>query len=74
MGALRPVIIRLGGEPVPGVCKGLNRGITGMRVGGRRTFTVPSVLGFGSGMVLGPYGKLLFYHPPFHAGKCLHEA
>ena len=74
MGALRPVIIRLGGEPVPGICEGLNRGIAGMRVGGRRTFAVPPALGFGSGMVLGPYGELSPQSFQFLAGQCLHDA
>lgn len=63
-GALRPVIIRLGGGPVPGICAGLQDGLKGMRVGGRRTFTVPASLGFGGETVLGPYGEdfyLLFW-------------
>ncbi|EFN54462.1 hypothetical protein CHLNCDRAFT_135085 [Chlorella variabilis] len=55
-GALRPVAIRLGGAPVPGVCEGLQRGVEGMVVGGRRTFLVPAALGFGGSTVRGPYG------------------
>lgn len=42
MGVLRPAIIRLGGDPVPGVCKGLRLGLEGMRVGGKRSFVVPA--------------------------------
>lgn len=57
-GKLRPALITLGGPPVPGVCAGLQQGIEGMRVGGRRTFTVPPALGFGAATVLGPYGEL----------------
>lgn len=37
----RPVIIRLSGDPVPGICVGLRKGLEGMRVGGKRTFVVP---------------------------------
>ncbi|KAI7841475.1 hypothetical protein COHA_004869 [Chlorella ohadii] len=55
-GVLRPVILQLGGSPVPGICSGLQAGIAGMAVGGRRTFTVPPALGFGGQTVLGPYG------------------
>jgi FKBP-type peptidyl-prolyl cis-trans isomerase len=40
-GVLRPAMIKLGGDPVPGVCKGLKAGLTGMRVGGKRSFVVP---------------------------------
>ncbi|KAL4421381.1 hypothetical protein ABPG75_010672 [Micractinium tetrahymenae] len=55
-GKLRPVLITLGGGPVPGICTGLQQGIEGMRVGGRRTFSVPPALGFGAATALGPYG------------------
>ncbi len=30
-GILRPAMIRLGGDPVPGICQGLKMGLTGMR-------------------------------------------
>ncbi|GFH08414.1 peptidylprolyl isomerase [Haematococcus lacustris] len=43
LGVMRPIILRLGGGPVPGVCAGLQQGVRGMRVGGRRTFVVPPV-------------------------------
>lgn len=55
-GVLRPAIITLGGAPVPGICAGLQQGLAGMRVGGRRTFHVPPGLGFGEATVLAPYG------------------
>ena len=57
-GVLRPLIYRLGGGPQPGVCAGLEAGITGMRVGGQRVFTVPPKLGFGAAQVLGPYAPV----------------
>ena len=40
-GLLRPVVIRVGGDPVPGVCEGLTQGIIGMTVGSRRRVVVP---------------------------------
>ena len=43
----RPTIVRLGGDPVPGLVRGLKAGLQGMRVGGRRTISVPAELGFG---------------------------
>ena len=47
--AARPVVVNLRSDaPVPGVPEGLRLGIRGMRVGGTRTFEVPSELGFGS--------------------------
>lgn len=54
--AARPVIVKVAGEePVPGICKGLKRGIEGMRVGGTRTISVPPELGFGNTAVRSPY-------------------
>ena len=44
-----------GQEPVPGICKGLKRGVEGMRVGGTRTISVPPELGFGNAAVRSPY-------------------
>lgn len=58
-GILRPVAITVGGDPVPGICAGLLQGLEGMRVGGRRTVTVPPSLGFGNQPVLAPYGERL---------------
>jgi hypothetical protein len=51
---------------VPGICKGLKKGIEGMRVGGVRTISVPPELGFGSTAVRSPYtvvpaGSMLTY-------------
>ena len=52
----RPVIIKVNGsDPVPGICKGLKRGLEGMRVGGSRTIVVPPELGFGNSAVRSPY-------------------
>lgn len=57
--AARPVIVKVNGaEPVPGICKGLKRGIEGMRVGGTRTISVPPELGFGGSMVRSPYATV----------------
>ena len=39
-GVSRPLILRVGGDPVPGVCVGLAQGILGMTIGGRRRITV----------------------------------
>lgn len=55
-GLLRPAIVRLGSGPVPGICAGLERGLVGMTVGGKRTVTFPASLGFGGQTVLAPYG------------------
>lgn len=38
--------------------QGLQEGIVGMVVGGKRTFEVPSAQGFGSQTVLGPYAVI----------------
>uniref|UniRef100_A0A7R9V545 peptidylprolyl isomerase n=1 Tax=Chlamydomonas euryale TaxID=1486919 RepID=A0A7R9V545_9CHLO len=54
-GVLRPAAVQLGGSPVPGICQGLRIGLTGMTVGGKRTFTVPSELGFRGATVGAPY-------------------
>lgn len=54
--AARPVIVKVAGEEsVPGICKGLKRGVEGMRVGGTRTISVPPELGFGYTAVRSPY-------------------
>ncbi len=58
VGPSRPVIFRIGGSPVPGLCQGLQEGIRGMRVGGRRTFTVPAEAGFGNVNVVAPYAAV----------------
>ena len=57
MGVLRPVVIRLAADPVPGVCEGLKQGLQGMRVGGKRTVRVPAALGFGAAPAVAPYGE-----------------
>jgi len=54
-GVYRPMIVRLGGGPVPGICAGLKQGLLGTRVGSVRTIQVPAELGFGSQSVAGPY-------------------
>lgn len=43
-GVLRPIVIRLGTDPVPGLCRGLRQGLQGMRIGGERSFLVPAGL------------------------------
>lgn len=54
-GVLRPVALRLGGSPTPGLTEGLQQALEGMTVGGTRTVTVPPGLGFGTGGSLAPY-------------------
>jgi FKBP-type peptidyl-prolyl cis-trans isomerase len=54
-GKTRPAVVRLGGGPTPGVCLGLQEALSGMRIGGRRTVTVPAALGFGNQPALAPY-------------------
>jgi hypothetical protein len=55
-GKTRPAVVRLGGAPTqPGVCLGLQEALSGMRIGGRRTVTVPAALGFGNQPALAPY-------------------
>jgi hypothetical protein len=55
----RPVIVRVNGaDPIPGIPKGLKRGVEGMRVGGVRRVAVPPELGFGSGSVRSPYALI----------------
>ena len=54
-GALRPLAVRLGGSPVPGVCAGLQDALLGMRVGGRRVVAIPPERGFGDRPALAPY-------------------
>lgn len=55
-GVTRPAIVRLSRDsPVPGITEGLQMGLTGMAIGGKRVFTVPPQLGFGSQTVLAPY-------------------
>ncbi|KAI8468395.1 MAG: hypothetical protein J3K34DRAFT_11260 [Monoraphidium minutum] len=54
-GALRPLALRLGGSPLPGICAGLQAAFSGMRVGGRRSVSVPPELAFGSQVAVAPY-------------------
>ena len=44
------------GDVQPGVCAGLRAALLGMRVGGKKTVTVPPELGFGQAQVAAPYG------------------
>lgn len=52
---LRPVALRLGGSPTPGLTEGLQQALEGMTVGGTRSVTVPASLGFGGSGSLAPY-------------------
>jgi hypothetical protein len=54
-GVFRPVVVRLSGSPVPGITLGLQQGIAGMTIGGKRSIKVPAQLGFGQQTVLAPY-------------------
>ncbi|MEW5305472.1 MAG: hypothetical protein WDW38_010119 [Sanguina aurantia] len=54
-GVLRPVALRLGGSPTPGLTEGLQQALEGMTVGGTRSVTVPASLGFGGSGSLAPY-------------------
>ncbi|KAG1679663.1 hypothetical protein FOA52_006180 [Chlamydomonas sp. UWO 241] len=54
-GVFRPAAVRIGGDPVPGLVKGLRLGLEGMHVGGTRTIIVSPELGFGSKQVGAPY-------------------
>lgn len=55
-GSLRPVTLRLGSDPLPGIVPGLAAGILGMHVGGMRRLVVPAAQGFGeTTAVLAPY-------------------
>jgi len=46
--ASKPLAFKYGERPFVGlICKGVEEGVTGMRVGGIRTITVPPTLGFG---------------------------
>mmetsp|Transcript_27808 Transcript_27808/g.33749 ORF Transcript_27808/g.33749 Transcript_27808/m.33749 type:complete len:296 (-) Transcript_27808:48-935(-) len=58
MGVNRPIILRLNGDPVPGICDGLVEGIKGMVGGERRYIRVPPSLGFGSSALVGPYAAI----------------
>lgn len=66
-GVLRPIIVQLGGDPVPGICDGLTQAVVGMRVGETKRVTVPAQLGFGTtSPVLAPFavvppGSTLLY-------------
>jgi hypothetical protein len=51
---LRPAVLRVGGDPVPGVCAGLQRALLGMRAGGKRTVRFGPELGFGAAPAMAP--------------------
>ncbi len=55
VGAPRAVSLRAD-DVQPGVVTGLRTALLGMRVGGKRTVTVPPELGFGQTAVAAPYG------------------
>jgi len=66
-GKLRPVSIKLGGDPVPGITQGLQTAILGMRINGTTKVSISPKLGFGNTTsVLAPYavvppGSILEY-------------
>lgn len=51
----RPVVVRISGSPVPGICLGLQQAIRGMTIGGKRVAKVPATLAFGEKTVLAPF-------------------
>ncbi|KIY97894.1 peptidyl-prolyl cis-trans isomerase, FKBP-type [Monoraphidium neglectum] len=55
LGVLRPLALRLGGSPLPGICAGLQSALTGMTVGGRRVVLCPPELAFGAQAAAAPY-------------------
>lgn len=64
--AVPRVVSLRAGDVQPGVCVGLRAALLGMRVGGKRTVSVPPELGFGQAAVVAPYavvppGSTLLY-------------
>jgi FKBP-type peptidyl-prolyl cis-trans isomerase len=57
-GTLRPLALRLSGDPIPGVCAGLQQALLGMTAGGSRTVLIPPELGFGAAPAAAPYAVI----------------
>jgi len=49
------VIVRVSGDPVPGITAGMVDGLKGMVAGGKRTLKVTPAAGFGGTTVVAPY-------------------
>jgi hypothetical protein len=54
-GVVRPTILRLGGDPQPGIVPGLVQALVGMRIGETKRVEVPADMGFGAATVLAPF-------------------
>ena len=49
------MIVRVSGDPVPGITAGMVDGLKGMVAGGKRTLKVTPAAGFGGTTVVAPY-------------------
>lgn len=75
-GIFQPVIVRVSGDPVPGITAGMVDGLKGMVAGGKRTVKVTPAAGFGGTTVVAPYAVVpgdstLTYEIEVRAPACL---